>query len=47
VGATSVEVLVEGTEVAQVETQSSDLGGIVTGREISQLGLNGRDFKRK
>jgi hypothetical protein len=46
VGATSVEVLVEGAQVAEVETQSSDLGGTVTGKEISQLELNGRDFKQ-
>jgi len=44
VGATSTEVVVEGTSVAQVETQSSDLAGTVTGKEISQLELNGRNF---
>ncbi len=46
VGAATTEVIVEGTQVAQVETQSSDLGGTVTGKEISQLELNGRDFKQ-
>ncbi len=46
VGAASTEVIVEGTQVAQVETQSSDLGGTVTGKEITQLELNGRDFKQ-
>jgi|CZKK01.1.fsa_nt_gi hypothetical protein len=46
VGAANTEVIVEGTSVAQVETQSSDLGGTVTGKEISQLELNGRDFKQ-
>lgn len=46
VGATSTEVVVQGEEVAQVETQSSDLGGTVTGKEITQLELNGRDFKQ-
>ena len=30
--------------MAQVETQSSDLGNTVSGKEISQLELNGRDF---
>ncbi len=30
--------------VAQVETQSSELAGTVTGKEISQLELNGRNF---
>jgi hypothetical protein len=44
VGTISTEVVVQGTDVAQVETQSSDLGNIVTGKEISQLELNGRDF---
>ena len=44
VGATNTEVLVTGQSVAQVETQSSDLSGIVTGKEITQLELNGRNF---
>jgi hypothetical protein len=44
VGATTTEVVVEGVDVAQVETQSSDLSGTVNGKEISQLELNGRNF---
>ncbi len=44
VGAAQETVNVEGTNVAQVETQSSDLAGIVTGKEITQLQLNGRNF---
>ena len=44
VGTVSTEVIVEGAEVAQVETQSSDLGSVVSGKEITQLELNGRDF---
>jgi len=44
VGAAKEEVTVEGTNVAQVETQSSDLSGTVTGKEITQLELNGRNF---
>ncbi len=44
VGAASTEVVVEGTNVAQVETQSSELAGVVTGKEITQLELNGRNF---
>ena len=44
VGTISTEVVVEGSEVAQVETQSSDLGNTVSGKEITQLELNGRDF---
>src|SRR5579864_7191996 len=44
VGADTTEVTVEGSAIAQVETQSSDLSGTVTGKEISQLQLNGRNF---
>src|SRR3984893_3694883 len=44
VGSATTEVTVEGTDVAQVETQSSDLSGTVNGKEISQLELNGRNF---
>src|SRR6266851_2813588 len=44
VGATNTEVTVEGTGIAQVETQSSDLTGTVTGKQITQLQLNGRNF---
>lgn len=44
VGTISTEVIVQGSEVAQVETQSSDLGNTISGKEISQLELNGRDF---
>ncbi len=44
VGAATTEVTVEGTNVAQVETQSSELAGTVTGKEITQLQLNGRNF---
>jgi Carboxypeptidase regulatory-like domain/TonB-dependent Receptor Plug Domain len=46
VGASSTEITVQGSAVAQVETQSSDLGSTVTGKEISQLELNGRDMKQ-
>jgi hypothetical protein len=44
IGTINTEVVVQGTEVAQVETQSSDLGDTVTGKEVAQLELNGRDF---
>ncbi len=44
VGAANTTVEVEGVTVAQVETQSSDLSGTVTGKEITQLELNGRNF---
>jgi len=46
VGAVATEVVVQGSEVAQVQTQSSDLSGTVSGKEITQLELNGRDFKQ-
>src|SRR3984957_19687665 len=44
IGAATVEVLVEGANVAQVETQSSELAGTITGKELTQLELNGRNF---
>jgi len=44
VGQLTENVVVEGSNVAQVETQSSELSGVVTGKEISQLELNGRNF---
>jgi len=44
VGAASTEVVVEGSNVAQVETQSSELAGTITGKELTQLELNGRNF---
>ncbi len=44
VGAITNEVVVAGENVAQVDTQSSEIGGIITGSEITQLQLNGRDF---
>jgi hypothetical protein len=44
VGQVSENVVVEGSDVAQVQTQSSEISGVVTGKEISQLELNGRNF---
>jgi hypothetical protein len=44
VGAASIEVTVQGTSVAQVETESSELSDTISGKEISQLQLNGRNF---
>ncbi len=44
VGAVSTEVTVAGTNVAPVETESSELSGVVTGKQIDQLVLNGRNF---
>ena len=39
VGAAKEEVTVEGSNVAQVETQSSDLSGTVNGKQITQLAV--------
>jgi hypothetical protein len=44
VGATSTEVTVEGASVAQVDTESATLGDTISGKEVTQLELNGRDF---
>ncbi|MGO9405577.1 MAG: carboxypeptidase regulatory-like domain-containing protein [Terriglobales bacterium] len=44
VGDASTVIEVQGETLTQVETQSSDLTGTVTGKQISQLQLNGRNF---
>jgi len=44
VGKVTSEIVVEGGAVGKVETQSSELAGTITGDQISQLELNGRDF---
>ena len=44
VGAAATEVTVEGAPVGAVETQTNELAGTITGKEISQLQLNGRVF---
>ncbi|MGB9466259.1 MAG: carboxypeptidase regulatory-like domain-containing protein [Candidatus Acidiferrum sp.] len=44
VGAVTEEVVVTGESVAQVETQSSELSSTITGKQINQLELNGRNF---
>jgi hypothetical protein len=44
VGEISTQVSVEGTNVAQVDTQSAEMAGVVTQKEISQIVLNGRNF---
>ncbi|MDE3178561.1 MAG: carboxypeptidase regulatory-like domain-containing protein, partial [Acidobacteriota bacterium] len=44
IGSVSTEVTVQGTDIGQVKTESSDLGGTITGRQITQLELNGRNF---
>ncbi|HEX4773179.1 MAG TPA: carboxypeptidase regulatory-like domain-containing protein [Bryobacteraceae bacterium] len=44
VGAVTNEITVQGSGVAQVETQSAEISGVVTQKEISQIVLNGRAF---
>jgi hypothetical protein len=46
VGAAQEEVNVQGTNIAQVETESSELAGVVGSKQITELQLNGRDFKQ-
>ena len=43
-GAVSEEVVVTGESVAQVETTSSAIGTTITGKQINELELNGRNF---
>lgn len=43
-GEINSKVVVEGGNVAQVETQSSEISGTITGTQITQLELNGRNF---
>jgi len=44
VGAVTEEVVVTGESVAQVETQSSALTSTITGKQVNDLELNGRNF---
>jgi hypothetical protein len=44
VGDAHQEVTVHGEGLAQVDTESSQLGGTITGKELTQLQLNGRNF---
>jgi hypothetical protein len=44
VGTITEEVVVTGESVAQVETTSSDLTSTITGKQIDNLVLNGRNF---
>ena len=44
VGDIGTEIVVQGEQLNQVETQSSELAGTVTGKQIAQLQLNGRNY---
>ncbi|MGA8153940.1 MAG: carboxypeptidase regulatory-like domain-containing protein [Terriglobales bacterium] len=40
----STSVNVEGQKVSQVETETSQIAGVLTEKELTKLGLNGRNF---
>src|SRR5260370_21525306 len=44
VGSVSTEVVVQGEGLTNVQTESNEEGAVITGREITQLGLNSRNF---
>ena len=44
VGSVTQEVVVTGESVAQVDTQSSEIGTTITGKQVNELELNGRNF---
>jgi len=44
VGDVNSEITVQGEGLARVNTQSSELSGTITGKELTQLQLNGRNF---
>jgi hypothetical protein len=44
IGSVTQEVTVTGENVAQVDTQSSEVGSTITGKQVQQLELNGRNF---
>ncbi len=44
VGDVNSEITVQGEGLAKVNTQSSELSGTITGKELVQLQLNGRNF---
>ena len=44
VGAVTEEIIVTGESVAQVDTQSAEIGTTITGKQVQQLELNGRNF---
>lgn len=44
VGVVTQEIIVNGEDVAQVDTQSAELGTTITGKQVDKLELNGRNF---
>ncbi|MBB5055586.1 hypothetical protein HDF16_000255 [Granulicella aggregans] len=44
VGNLKTDVSVEASAITQVETQNAEIAGTITGREVTSIGLNGRNF---
>ena len=44
VGTQASQVTVQAGDVATVETSNAEVGGTITGKEVTNLGLNGRNF---
>ena len=44
VGAVTTEVVVQGEALTNVQTETNEEGAVITGKEITQLELNGRNF---
>ena len=44
IGSVTEEVVVSGENVAQVDTQSSEIGSTITNKQVQELELNGRNF---
>ncbi len=44
VGSISEQITVTGENVAQVDTSSAEIGSTITGKQVQQLELNGRNF---
>jgi Carboxypeptidase regulatory-like domain len=44
VGSVTEEIVVTGESIAQVDTTSAEIGSTITGRQINELMLNGRNF---
>ncbi len=46
VGMVTQEMIVNGEDVAQVDTQSAEIGTTITGKQVDKLELNGRNFSQ-
>jgi hypothetical protein len=44
IGSVTEEIVVTGENVAQVDTASAEIGGTITGKQVNELELNGRNF---